>query len=262
MKTPISYYGGKQNLLPYLLPLIPEHHLYVEPFCGGAALFWAKQRSKNEVLNDVDGLLINFWTELQNNYEELTRLIHNTLHAEQAHTEAKQIIKSNSPTQRAWAYWVLTQMSFSYKFNSGFAFSKDNREPKATDSKRNLYLQEKYRERLKFVTIFNRSALDLIERMDTPETFFYLDPPYLSSNCGAYEGTKDVYLELLEMLPKIQGKFMLSSYPETRLKELTQEHQWYAEYIQQNLSVSHKTGKDIKTEVIVCNYKKTQLALF
>lgn len=40
MKTPISYYGGKQTLLKHILPLIPKHKLYTEAFCGGAAVLF------------------------------------------------------------------------------------------------------------------------------------------------------------------------------------------------------------------------------
>lgn len=35
LKTPISYYGGKQNMLKDILPLIPEHTIYIEPYFGG-----------------------------------------------------------------------------------------------------------------------------------------------------------------------------------------------------------------------------------
>lgn len=38
MRTPISYYGGKQTMLKHILPLIPPHHIYTEAFCGGAAV--------------------------------------------------------------------------------------------------------------------------------------------------------------------------------------------------------------------------------
>mgnify|MGYP000216877373 CR=1 FL=1 len=51
MKTPITYYGGKQTLLKYLLPLIPQHKLYCEPFFGGGAVFFAKPKSDVEVIN-------------------------------------------------------------------------------------------------------------------------------------------------------------------------------------------------------------------
>lgn len=43
MKTPISYYGGKQTMLKHILPLIPQHRVYTEAFCGGAAVLFAKR---------------------------------------------------------------------------------------------------------------------------------------------------------------------------------------------------------------------------
>jgi DNA adenine methylase len=41
MKTPLTYYGGKQQLSATILKLIPEHKRYVEPFTGGSAVFFA-----------------------------------------------------------------------------------------------------------------------------------------------------------------------------------------------------------------------------
>lgn len=61
MKTPISYYGGKQNLVATILPLIPDHVTYVEPFLGGGAVFWTKPKSEVEVINDTNRELINFY---------------------------------------------------------------------------------------------------------------------------------------------------------------------------------------------------------
>jgi site-specific DNA-adenine methylase len=54
MKTPISYYGGKQKLASTILKLIPDHNLYCEPFLGGAAIFFAKEQSNVEVINDTN----------------------------------------------------------------------------------------------------------------------------------------------------------------------------------------------------------------
>ena len=64
LKTPISYYGGKQRLVKTILPNFPTHTLYAEPFCGGAALFFAKEASEIEVLNDTNSELINFYRVL------------------------------------------------------------------------------------------------------------------------------------------------------------------------------------------------------
>lgn len=54
LKTPLSYYGGKQNLVRTILPLIPPHTTYTESFVGGGAIFWTKQPSEVEVINDYN----------------------------------------------------------------------------------------------------------------------------------------------------------------------------------------------------------------
>ena len=79
MKTPISYYGGKQAMLKTILPLIPEHQIYCEPFFGGGAVFWAKEPSKYEYINDFNDLVVNFYEQLKNNFEELKSKIIATL---------------------------------------------------------------------------------------------------------------------------------------------------------------------------------------
>ncbi len=68
MKTPITYYGGKQKLASTIVPLIPEHTLYNEPFAGGAAIMFAKEPSELEVLNDTNKELINFYKVLQQDF--------------------------------------------------------------------------------------------------------------------------------------------------------------------------------------------------
>ena len=61
LRTPISYYGGKQKLAAKIVSLIPRHTLYCEPFIGGAAVFFAKKASQVEVINDTNRELINFY---------------------------------------------------------------------------------------------------------------------------------------------------------------------------------------------------------
>lgn len=61
MKTPISYYGGKQTLAERIVSMIPAHNLYCEPFVGGAAVFFSKPQSNLEVINDTNKELINFY---------------------------------------------------------------------------------------------------------------------------------------------------------------------------------------------------------
>ena len=60
LKTPVTYYGGKQQMSRNIVPLIPKHRLYCEPFAGGAAIYFAKEPSELEILNDTNRELVNF----------------------------------------------------------------------------------------------------------------------------------------------------------------------------------------------------------
>lgn len=60
MRTPITYYGGKQNLSERIVSMMPRHKIYCEPFFGGGAVFFAKPKAGIEVINDKNDLLINF----------------------------------------------------------------------------------------------------------------------------------------------------------------------------------------------------------
>lgn len=110
MKTPISYYGGKQKMLPIILKLIPSHNLYNEPFCGGAAVFFAKEKSKVEVLNDTNNFVTNFYEQCKINFEPLQKLIQVTMHSRDSYKYAKFIYENSiffSKTRKAWAFYVL-----------------------------------------------------------------------------------------------------------------------------------------------------------
>lgn len=75
LKTPISYYGGKTNLLNKLLPLVPKHKTYTEAFCGGAALFWAKEAVELETINDANGRLMAFYRAVKYRFDDLQKLV-------------------------------------------------------------------------------------------------------------------------------------------------------------------------------------------
>lgn len=258
MKPPLSYYGGKQNLISEILPLIPKHNQYVEPFVGGAALFFAKEASDNEVINDFDGRLINFYEVLQNDFESLQSKIQQTLHSEFYHKKAKKILKpfkeNGDKLENAWAYWVATQMSFTFKLFGGFAFDNGERCAPLTNNKRESFTNV-FHERIKNCEIFNRDAIEVIKLKDDTNTFLYLDPPYAESNCGQYDDLKEVYYRLLNVLPSLKSKWLMSSYPSQQLTTLRKEYNWFSKDINQNLSVSGKLNKGKrKTECLTWNY--------
>ncbi len=261
LKTPISYYGGKQKLIPYVLPAIPmDHKLYAEPFCGGAAIFFSKEQSEIEVLNDTNKELINFYRVVQNEFSALEKEIRISLHSRDLHRKASVIF--NNPdlfteVKRAWAVWVLTIQSFSSMLDGswGFDVASKNTTTKKITHKREAFTEE-LAIRLQNVQLECADALYVIRSRDNAESFFYCDPPYYNSDCGHYDGyTIEDFEMLLKTLSNIKGRFLLSSYPSPILLEYAKKKKWPMFSIDQNVSVNAKSGYlKRKVEVLTSNY--------
>lgn len=252
IKTPISYYGGKQAMLKTILPLIPKHKTYCEPFFGGGAVFWAKEPSKLEYINDFNTMVVNFYEQLKSNFEELKDKITATLYSRSVQKMAINIYENPhlfTPVMRAWAFWVVTNFGFNNEIES---FGTCPKNPATRFNKRQNFTAE-LSQRLDKVFIENMDAVKLIERIDKEDVFFYIDPPYVGANQGHYGGYEQEHFErLLETLSKIKGKFMLSSYPNEALTKYAQKCGWRIENIDLNLSAS--PSKKRKIECITMNY--------
>lgn len=263
MKTPISYYGGKQKLVRHILPLIPPpapDDQYVEPFCGGAAIFWAKRPHQAEAINDYDLRVANFYEVLKEDFDALAWLVQNTMHSEYEYHKAGVLLKAGlqgNPVEFAWAFWVHTNMSFGYKLHAGLAFRNDGMRMASTANKRAAFTHA-LSARLARVEIFNRDALDLIRLKDSPNTFFYLDPPYPEADAGHYDKGKELYYDLLALLPSIQARWLMSSYPSKELDEVRQAGGYSFRDIRQRLSARNNKNfaeQATKTECLTWNYQ-------
>jgi len=79
MSGPLSYIGGKNRLAKRVIEIFQEHTTYVEAFAGGAQVFFRKEPSKVEVLNDLDGEIVNFYRVCQQYHDELLRYFRSVL---------------------------------------------------------------------------------------------------------------------------------------------------------------------------------------
>lgn len=259
MKTPISYYGGKQRLSSKIISLIPEHILYCEPFLGGAAVFFSKAQSEVEVLNDTNRELINFYRVVQQDFTSLEKEIRITLHSRLMHKHAGVINGTPelfSEVKRAWAVWVLSSQGFASKLEGPFGYDKSsNQTTKKIDNKKERFTEE-LAIRLQNVQLECADALYIIRSRDTANSFFYCDPPYYNSDCGHYDGyTIEDFEALLKTLSGIQGKFLLSSYPSDILSEYTKQNGWHTKVFEQGVSINTKSGyQKKKWEVLTANY--------
>jgi DNA adenine methylase len=259
MKTPITYYGGKQRMVSTILPLIPEHEIYTEAFIGGGAIYWAKPKAQLEVINDLNGELINFYQVMKHQYDELSRLVQATLHSRKQHATAYRIYCNSSdftPVERAWAVWVLSCQGFSGKIGSswGYEKSKSTMTRKIQNAKYRFEVDD-LGSRLEHTQIECIDALKVISVRDSVDTFHYVDPPYFNSNCGHYSGySEQDFVNLLELLSGVKGKFLLSSYPSEVLEEFSKRNNWHTLQFKQKVAVSHKAVKN-KIEVLTANYQ-------
>lgn len=260
MKPPISYYGGKQNLASTILKLIPAHELYCEPFIGGAAIFFAKEKSPVEVINDTNKEMMNFYRVVQQDYVSLEKEIEISLHSRDLHRKAKVIYANPdmfSELKRAWAVWILANQSFASGLDKDWGYDvKKNTTSKKIKNKRESFSLD-YAVRLQDVQLECTDALRIIKSRDSATAFFYCDPPYHNSNCGHYDGySVDDFENLLKLLSEIEGKFLLSSYPSPILKEYTKKFNWQSKSIEQTVSVANNHGKPgkAKTEMLTANY--------
>lgn len=255
MKTPITYYGGKQTMLKHLLVMIPEHRIYCEPFFGGGALFFAKPKAEVEVINDVNGEVVNFFKVLKTKFPALQKEIQATLHSRELYKKAMKIYnnpKGHSDVDRAWALWTATNQGFAGMIGS-WGFGTTNSKEKSLANKRENFINV-YEERLKTVQVENNDALKVIARCNEKDAFIYCDPPYIGSDQGHYSGyTEAQYKTLLDALAKLKGKFLLSSYPSKILSQYIKKYKWKTKSVEKFVAVTKLTDKK-KTEMLVYNY--------
>lgn len=261
IKTPISYYGGKQNLVNVLLRMIPEHKIYCEPFFGGGALFFRKQPSYLEVINDINDNLINFYEQCQSNFEKLAAEIDSSLCSESLHRWARKVYEGElqvTAVKKALATWLVFNESFMCSARSGWRW--DN----GTDcSHIGIVLQHQrknfcpwIKQRLARVQISCRDALTVISQRDTPGSFFYLDPPYPGTYQGHYAGYSMEELEkLLKVLETIHGQFLLSCYDIPILHDFATKNNWQLKLVHQRKSCVNKYREEYKTEALLFNYQ-------
>lgn len=261
LKTPITYYGGKQSMLAEILPLIPEHRIYVEPFFGGGAVFWAKEPSRCEVINDANGNITNFYEVLKHDFFRLREKIDQTLHSRDIYKKALLVydlpwLFQEDRTIRAWAFWVVTQQGFSSKIGT-WGYDRD-KQAHSIARKVELF-KEDLSDRLRHTQIESNDAVKVIQSRDTADAFHYVDPPYVGSDQGHYGGyTEQHFEQLLQTLAQLKGKFLLSSYPHPLIDAYSSRHGWSTRVVHKALSAGNGAKKNQrgkkKQEVLTANF--------
>ena len=254
-------------MITNVLKLIPAHSQYVEPFCGGASIFWAKELASHNVLNDTFSGILNFYKVVRNKEkrEALVDMIEKSLYHETLYNKCREIINNGggSDIEEAYSVFICSRLSFGGKLIDGYGFKNTSGIVKAFNRASDHLREniEKYAEKLKNVEFFSRDAIDVIKLKDAQDTFFYVDPPYIGTESFHYAAySENDYRRLLDILSGIKGKFMLSSFRTEILDEYVSAQRWKQKEYERGLGITGISGKGRKkVEVLTMNYKDTSL---
>lgn len=206
----IPWMGGKRRLAPAIFARLPVHTCYVEAFAGGAAIFFMKEPSDVEVLNDINGELVNLYRVVKHHLEEFVRQFKWALSSRQVYEwEQMKAPETLTDIQRAARFFYLQKLAFGGKVEGQTFGTATTTRPRLNLlrieeelSQAHLRLQSAYIECL--------SWEQLIERYDRPHTLFYLDPPYWeTAGYGSGFGFEH-YERMAEYARTISGSMLIS----------------------------------------------------
>lgn len=198
--------GGKTRLLSKILPLVPPHRCYCEPFAGGMAVLLAKPRSKVEVVNDLNGDLVAVYRCAQ---FHLPALIDELKWMTASRQNVKDFAAQPGLTdlQRAARFLIRNRTSFG---GGGTSFAVTKTEPIASVQVLTNLLSA-LRERLDGVAVENVSYERCLALYDSPETVFFMDPPYCGSETNAYSAwTADDMRAFAARVLALQGRWIVT----------------------------------------------------
>ncbi len=252
MVGPLSYLGGKNRIARKLISLIPAHTTYVEPFCGGAQVFFHKEPSKVEILNDLSDDVFNFLRVCKLHDKELLRYLDFCIVSRRwFELFEKTLPETLTDVQRAARFFFLqkncyggliVRRNFSVSVEDG-----SNYNPKSLPR-----LLERAHERLLNVQLECLPYDKILQKCDRPSTFFYLDPPYFNRPYYKFNFEEKDYVQMAARLSRLKGKFLLS------LNDVPEIRRIFASFrirtLEMTYSSQRKAGKRYQ-ELLIANYQ-------
>lgn len=225
MKPPITYYGGKSGMATTIANLFPPHRVYIEPFFGSGAVFFAKQPAVHEIINDLDGAVVTFFRMLRDRPDDLAAACALSPHARQEFDDADLDLDLDD-LEVARRFWVRVSQSFAKTAGRKTGWSVTTARTQAVPASMFSRLGRfaACAQRLAGTTIESCDAAGLVRRLATPDAVVYVDPPYLAttrssrkagSTCIDYRcdmGDDEAHEDLAEALRTTTATVFLSGY--------------------------------------------------
>ncbi len=250
LKPPISRMGGKSKLRKTIIEMIPEHECYIELFFGAGWVYFGKQPSKVEVINDIDKELINLFKMIKYHAPEIERLLQYEFSGRDIFEEYKNnSIGYLTEIHRAIRFLYLISQSFASKMSHyGYATTS---KPKPQIFYKNVLNDLK--KRLRNTYVENLSFEKIIQKYDKKHSFFFCDPPYFETGGYTSKFGEKEHLILRDKLINIEGKFLLTINDHPKVRE------WYEGFNIKEVKVNYSISREKKArkeynELIITNY--------
>jgi len=252
MKSILKYPGGKSRIAEWIISFFPQHKTYLEPYFGSGAVFFNKEPSYIETINDIDGNIVNLFTVCREYPKELSAAINLTPFSRDEFERCYD--QSSDQIEQARRTLVRFHQSFgtcNASCNSWRNVQKHSGPRCATMWNYLPDLIVDCCQRLKNAQIEHYDALELIKRYDDENTLIYIDPPYLQElrkkNMYKYEYSLEQHKELLKVIKQSKSMIVISGYDnELYNAELAG---WYSAEIETLAQMGKK-----RTEKIWFNY--------
>lgn len=250
LKPPICRMGGKSKLRKTIIEMVPEHKCYVELFFGAGWVYFGKEPSKVEVINDIDKELINLFKMIKYHAPEIERMLEYEFSGRDIFEEYKNAtIDQLTEINRSIRFLYLISQSFAGKGNH-YGYGTSTR-PSPQIFYKDVLTELKGRLRNTYVE--NLSFEKIIDKYDREHTFIFADPPYLETTGYGNEFGEKEHLLLRDKLRNLKGKFLLTINDHEKVRE------WYKDFNIKEVEVNYSVSREQKArgkykELIITNY--------
>jgi DNA adenine methylase len=262
LNSPIKWVGGKSRLRKQIIGLLPAHTCYVEPFCGAAWVLFGKPPSNVEIINDIDGELINFFQVVKHQPEKLIQSFEWEL---VSRAEFERLSKLDTSTltdiERAHRFYYLIMAGWGGEFNYPrfqTSITDGGHGNRLIGALETLHQRiEPIHQRLRTVIIENLDWRSCLERYDREGVVMYIDPPYPGNGVNYVHNMRDWedHYELAERLLNSKCKWLVSSYDNSEIRTIFDKQVIIpvtsASGMRKKLD---NTERVIVSEVFICNY--------
>ena len=242
--------GGKSRVAKKLISVFPKHKTFIEPFAGGAAVYFTKEPSEVDVLNDLDPEIAHAYHFLKNiSKEEIHALTKKDWRPQKNLFEKLRDSKPTNKIDRFYRYYYLMRWSYG-KMMTNFGNYDINTKLRIDETK---FMRLK--ERLKNTQVFCKDYKYVLEKFNSPDSFAFIDPPYPTEWPSTLKGTtfsKEQCQEMHDFLKKWKGKFMVTLNVDKWIKDMFSDFNIKKFSITRTLQGKGKIGKQY--ELAITNY--------